>query len=90
MLMKVFSSEELTKNFNSLAGKWAAKEAFIKAIGVGWKWPLNHLEILNEPSGKPYISFNSQVGNVFEGLDIAVSISHDNEYATSVVFVIFK
>jgi len=41
----------------TLAGRFAAKEAVMKALGTGWRDGVEFrgIEILNEPSGKPYV-----------------------------------
>lgn len=78
-LNKVFSTRELTETKNnneSLAGKWAAKEAAFKA---GLKYANHEIEILSE-NKKPYIFINGEKTNHL------VSISHDRDYATAIVF----
>ncbi|OPZ34533.1 MAG: Holo-(acyl-carrier-protein) synthase [Tenericutes bacterium ADurb.BinA155] len=61
-----------------LAGHFAAKEAFLKALGTGLAGaPLKTIEILYQETGAPYIVYNKQ--------QYAVSISHDGEYAMAVV-----
>jgi holo-[acyl-carrier protein] synthase len=77
-LERVYSQEELAysmsfkKPFERLAGKFAAKEAIMKASGT--KIPLNKIEILNSKSGKPYTNINN----------IKISISHEQEYAIAI------
>jgi holo-[acyl-carrier protein] synthase len=80
-LNKIFSVRELTearKNNERLAGKWAAKEAAFKA---GLKYANHEIEIISE-NKKPYIFINGEKTNHL------VSISHDRDYATAVVFII--
>jgi phosphopantetheine--protein transferase-like protein len=61
-----------------LAGHFAAKEAFLKALGTGLAGaPLRTIEILYQETGAPYIVYNSK--------QYAVSISHDGDYAMAVV-----
>lgn len=62
-----------------LAGRFAAKEAFLKANhkGLG-DIRLKDIEVLNFENGQPYIVFNN-----IEYLE--VSISHEKEYAVAVV-----
>lgn len=78
-LNKVFSKKELNEskyNFKKLAGKWAAKEAAFKA-GINY---INHdIEIITKQS-RPQIFIKGIRSNAM------VSISHDNEYATAIVF----
>ena len=59
----------------TLAGHFAAKEAFIKAMGRGLPW--KDIEVHHE-EGRPFIRFqNKRYDNV--------SISHERTYAVSVV-----
>ncbi len=76
----VFTESEIaySKNAQSFAGIFAAKEAYLKAVGTGINCRLNTIEILHNSSGKPYI-------NGVEKSD--VSISHDGEYAVAVVIL---
>lgn len=62
-----------------LAGRFAGKEAYAKAIGTGiGKLNFKHIEILNEDNGKPYINGDSAL----------ISISHSKMYATATVIII--
>jgi holo-[acyl-carrier protein] synthase len=67
------------------AGRFAAKEAYSKAIGTGisktfgWK----DIEILNDPLGKPYINHVKQ--NEYSKFKFELSISHTHDYGCAVV-----
>lgn len=70
------------------AGRWAAKEAVLKAIGTGWargiRWV--DVEVRNEPGGKPEIVLAGGAKKVCQrlGIDqVLVSISHCRAYATA-------
>lgn len=63
------------------AGRWAAKEAILKAIGTGWirgiSW--RDVEVLNEPSGKPIVKLHGGALKVASerGIrSVLISISH--------------
>jgi phosphopantetheine--protein transferase-like protein len=75
--------EEYKKRTNKaefLAGHYAAKEAFLKALGTGLSGaPLKEIEICYEKSGAPYLKYR---GKRYE-----MSISHDGGYAISVVLI---
>ncbi|MCH3910155.1 MAG: holo-ACP synthase [Bacilli bacterium] len=61
-----------------LAGRYAAKEAFLKAVGTGLSGArLNEIEVLYDEKGAPVLTY--------EGHEYSVSISHDGGYAISVV-----
>ena len=70
------------------AGRWAAKEAILKAIGTGWakgiQW--TDIEIVNEPGGKPSVKLGGQARNICESMgivEVLISISHCDEFATA-------
>lgn len=73
----------------SLAGRWAAKEAVLKALGAGIAdIPLTDVEIDQDPSGRPTLSLYREAASRSGEAGItawAVSISHDGDYAMAVV-----
>lgn len=74
----IFLKKENKKEF--LAGRFASKEAFIKAMNLNiLSIDLKNIEVLNEENGKPYILYNN---NKFK-----VSISHEKEYAVAIVIL---
>lgn len=78
-LKKVFSSKELKESNNNpekLAGKWAAKEAAFKA---GLNYISRDIEILTQ-NFKPFIFIDGIKSKA------KVSISHEKDYATAIVF----
>lgn len=91
-LKRIFTPYEqnycLAKKEPSLhfAGRFAAKEAIVKALGTGLRDGLTWLdiEIRNDVKGKPFIVLSDKLLNLFQGLSISVSISHCHEYATAV------
>lgn len=63
-----------------LASRFAAKEAFIKAMDSSiFKEKLNEIEVLNYDSGKPYIKYKEKI--------YKVSISHEKDYAIAIVII---
>ena len=73
----------------NLAGRFAAKEATMKALGTGargvsWK----DIEVVRADSGAPSVKLYSRAENRAERLhvvEISVSISHSREYAVAFV-----
>lgn len=70
------------------AGRWAAKEAILKALGSGWARGIcwTHLEVRNEPGGAPKVLVRGGAKDVAvqRGIgDILISISHCRTYATA-------
>jgi holo-[acyl-carrier protein] synthase len=94
----VFSEEEIAycekngKGNESFAGRFAAKEAFLKALGTGWRGEIAFHEIafINDGLGKPVVSLQGKTKEFladYQNCHIHVSISHSNNYATAVVVI---
>ena len=74
----------------TFAGRWAAKEAISKVLGlgvrgIGWK----DIEIERLPTGQPAVRLHGRAERRAEqlGMDrIAVSISHESDYAVAIAF----
>ncbi|MCR4925175.1 MAG: holo-ACP synthase [Clostridiales bacterium] len=83
--------EELSKrNFplQSMSAAFAAKEAFLKAIGTGLSGaPLNEIEVLHEKSGKPYLFLSGKAKEIAEQMHLTLdlSLTHTENYAAAVV-----
>ncbi len=80
--LKYCSSKKALK-FPELAARFAAKEAYSKAIGTGIKgiyW--KEIEVINDCLGKPNIYVNRKLVK-----RAMVSLSHSKDYATAVVMV---
>ena len=97
---KIFSLEEIktTENkFNkigSYAKRFAAKEAFSKALGTGISNGINFNEIIvmNEKNGKPFIKLRGKtmqnIKKKFKKkLKIALSLSDEKKYAVAFVTI---
>lgn len=92
-LTRVFNEEEIKmfeeKKYNilTIAGNFAAKEAFSKAIGTGIRnFNFNDIIVLRNELGKPYIKINKNLKNIcndFRVQNIMVSISHSKNYAVA-------
>jgi holo-[acyl-carrier protein] synthase len=70
------------------AGRWAAKEAIMKALGTGWVRGVNwtDIEIRNEPGGKPTTAFRGGVRDLVASIgltDMMLSISHCRTHAVA-------
>jgi holo-[acyl-carrier protein] synthase len=95
--VKVFSKAEIeycdaADKVQSYAARFAAKEAFFKALGTGWrdKMQITEVEILNDELGKPSVILSGETKKVFEklgGKKIHVSLSHIKQYATSFIII---
>lgn len=96
-LSRVFSQSELDffsskKNpYPSMAGNWAAKEAFSKALGTGVRgFDLNEVSVLRDENGKPFLDFSGKALDAAKGLSFSVSISHTDTLATAIVIAYKK
>ena len=80
----------LLKNRNpqTIATSFAAKEAFSKALGTGFRgFSLTDVEVLRNNLGKPYINvYNNAARLVGDGI-IHVSLTHIKEYASAYVII---
>ncbi|HEV3164111.1 MAG TPA: holo-ACP synthase [Isosphaeraceae bacterium] len=70
------------------AGRWAAKEAILKAIGTGWARGIcwTDLEVRNDQGGQPKVLVRGGAKDIAieRGIgDILISISHCRTYATA-------
>lgn len=88
-LERIFTDREIRycaekrNKYQHLAARFAAKEAFFKAIGkrIGWR----DVELINLSTGKPRLEIKSKERFSFE--EVHVSISHLAEYAVATVIL---
>jgi holo-[acyl-carrier protein] synthase len=74
----------------TMAGRWAAKEAVSKVLGlgvrgIGWR----DIEIERLPTGQPAVRLHGRAAGRAEQLGmgrIAVSITHESDYAVAIAF----
>lgn len=84
---KLFTETERLKSIRSLAARFAAKEALIKALNAenGILW--HEAEVVNLESGKPAFIFYGHLADRVGEANVHLSISHDGEIATAIVIV---
>ncbi|MGL4666564.1 MAG: holo-ACP synthase [Saezia sp.] len=75
-----------------LATRFAAKEAFSKAIGMGIRMPMtwHNCEILSLPSGQPYIKLNNDLKDWFEQKRLKAHVSITDEVSFVMAFVVVE
>lgn len=94
----VFSAQEIiyceaaTHKYQHYAARFAAKEAFFKAMGTGWAsgTAFNEIEIAHNAQGKPLLVLTGGTANwaAQQGVGvITVSLSHVKTMATAVVII---
>ena len=101
-LNRVFTNEEILiskkmKNKSSyFAKRFAAKEAFVKSLGTGFRYGLNlkDISIINDKLGKPSFFINKKIKNLIKkrfkinSFNFFLSISDEKKY--SIAFVVFQ
>lgn len=70
------------------AGRWAAKEAVLKALGTGWSRGIRwvDIEVVNEMGGRPRIELTGAAREIADQLgirEVLISISHCRSHATA-------
>ncbi|HAT31824.1 MAG TPA: holo-ACP synthase [Janthinobacterium sp.] len=84
-------AKNAARGLRFLATRFAAKEAFSKAIGLGLHMPMTWpaAQMLNAPSGKPMIVCSGVLEEFMRAnrLTAQVSISDEDEYAVAFVIV---
>ncbi len=75
------------------AGRWAAKEAALKALGTGWAHGIQwtDIEVINQQGGKPCIALHGTAREIAHRAGIGsmlISISHCRSYATAYALAI--
>ena len=84
--------ESRADKFVHYAARFAAKEAFFKALGTGWTegTAFNEIEIIHDAAGKPGLSLQGQTARSLAGrgiMNISVSLSHLKAIASAVVII---
>ncbi|HFU3984922.1 TPA: holo-ACP synthase [Streptococcus suis] len=80
--LKRYQELKNRRQLEYLAGRWAAKEAFVKALGTGiGKITFRDIEILNDQNGAPYMSMSP-----FDGITW-LSISHSGNFVQASVIL---
>jgi len=85
--------EGYRNRFERYAGRFAAKEAAMKALGTGWRRGVRwvDIEVVREHGGKPALRLEGQAGIIAKQLgvrNIALSITHAGD--TALAEVIFE
>lgn len=94
----VFSPEEIvyceskTQKYEHYAARFAAKEAFLKALGTGWVsgTAFNEIRVQNTPAGKPELAFTGTTAQTIAALSytyISLSLTHTKTTAGAVVVI---
>jgi len=98
LFKRFFHPEELSSSLNkqeqglySLAARFAAKEAFGKALGTGLKgFSLRDICVMNNSQGKPEMYLYGSAEKIFNargGGKIFTSLTHEHDYALALVVI---
>lgn len=92
---RLFSEPEIrycnakTRPAQHFAARFAAKEAFSKAIGTGWtgafRW--TDVEVRNDEVGKPGFVLHNGLAAQFSRWNIQLSLSHSGAYVAAMVVI---
>ena len=93
---EIFFSKKIKNKANFFSKRFAAKEAFVKALGTGFRNNLNFkdIEIFNDRLGKPYYLINYKIKQLLKSkkkvknFELFLSISDEKDY--SVAFTIIQ
>jgi holo-[acyl-carrier protein] synthase len=82
--------ESHRNRFERYAGRFAAKEAAMKALGTGWRMGVRwrDIEVIREPSGKPTLQLSGLTRELADKLgvkNIALTITHSGNLALAEV-----
>mgnify|MGYP006122519437 CR=1 FL=1 len=93
---EISNSKKLKNKISFFSKKFAAKEAFAKSLGTGFRDGLNFndITIINDKLGKPYFLTTNKIKNLIKkkfkttSFDFFLSISDEKKY--SIAMVIFQ
>lgn len=87
-----YCKERGAASAQSYAARFAAKEAFLKALGTGWRGKItwHDVEVVNSAEGKPSLVIAGEAEKRLTeigGRFVHLSISHTAEYAVAQVII---
>ena len=93
---EIINSKTITNKVNYFAKRFAAKEAFVKALGLGFRENINFIdiEILNNSKGQPFLKVSNKLKNYMKikfnikKCKLFLSLSDEKKY--SIAFVIIN
>ena len=101
-LKRIFTSSEIKNSEKTInktsyySKRFAAKEAFAKALGIGFRKGLNFndISIINDKYGKPKIAINKKliniINNIFKTKNVHMHLSISDEKKHSIAFVVLN
>ncbi len=90
-LKRIYTEEEqllFPDHIESLAAHFAAKEAFAKALGTGFRGFFFHdISVLRNAAGAPFFSFSNRAAEKMAGKSVSLSLTHSKTTAGAVVIL---
>jgi holo-[acyl-carrier protein] synthase len=97
-LDRVFSKREIEESAKKMnraqffAARFAAREAFFKALGTGWGrvLSLKDVSVENDRRGRPFLNLSGRAEKVLRSRDIAgshISMTHEGDSAMAIVIL---
>ncbi len=94
-LNKLFTANEIayckSKPFPTqhFAARFAAKEAFSKAVATGWsgEFEWKNIEVKNDPTGKPDLILYGKTAESLNGYSVFLSMSHSDTAVVAFVVI---
>jgi len=85
--------DSIKNSAESYAARYAAKEAFFKALGTGWRGELKFtdLEVVNNELGKPLVHLHNEAQRMAKEMGVKsvhISLSHTKE--TAIAYLILE
>ena len=92
LIRRIFTEHEINycrkRGIEHLASRFAAKEAFAKAVNLQ-KLSWHDVEVRNMESGRPFLNIEEKLKNKLKIKSVSISISNIKELAVAVVVVIY-
>ena len=94
-LAKVLTKGEMAycrrkRNFyQSVSARFAAKEAFKKALSIYWAKPISwqEVEVVTDENKVPRLKLSPRLRTTLKGKQVALSLSHTENFAVAVVLI---
>jgi holo-[acyl-carrier protein] synthase len=88
--LEIAYCESKANKYQHYTARFAAKEAFMKALGIGWRYGIRftHIELSNNDLGQPIITLEDKAKDFAKEMGISkilVSLAHVKDFATAMV-----
>ena len=92
---EILISKKLKNKTSFFSKRFAAKEALVKALGIGFREGINFkdIQVINNKLGKPYYSVNTKIKKLIKSkkkiknFDLFLSISDEKDYSIAFTLI---